>query len=111
MAFRGVGAVDLVPADVESGLVKPKVGKEEVVGQFVLVGKDEVVEPRLARLQGHLKTSSMLVACTTVDHLLYNVSSAFWDTSLPPTRRIVPMAIFWKWPESFSAMQSFDLLR
>ena len=62
MAFRGVGAVDLVPADVESGLVKPKVGKEEVVGQFVLVGKDEVVEPRLARLQGHLKTSSMLVA-------------------------------------------------
>ena len=55
MALCRVGAVDLVPADVECGLVEPKVGEQEVVRQLVLVGEDEVIESRLARLQGHLK--------------------------------------------------------
>ena len=55
MALCRVGAVDLVPADVERGLVEPKVGKQKVVRQLVLVGEDEVIESRLARLQGHLK--------------------------------------------------------
>lgn len=55
MAFCGVGAVDLVPADVKRCLVEPKVGEQKVVRQLVLVGEYEVVESRLTRLQGHLQ--------------------------------------------------------
>ena len=63
VAFGGVGAVDPVAADVERRLVEPKVGEEEVVGQLVLVGEYEVVESRLARLEGHLKRHK--VSCQT----------------------------------------------
>ena len=55
MALCRVGAVDLVPADVERGLVEPKVGEQKVVRKLVLVGENKVIESRLARLQGHLK--------------------------------------------------------
>ena len=56
MAFCGVGAVDLVPADVKRCLVEPKVGEQKVVRQLVLVGEYEVIESSFARLQCHLKS-------------------------------------------------------
>ena len=63
VAFRGIGAVDPVAADVERRLVETEVGEEKVVRQLVLVGEYEVVESRLARLQGHLKRHQ--VSCQT----------------------------------------------